>query len=576
MDIKNHLKIATSALSVLAAGALIQSCKVDERYSYDKIEKVNTDVTLFEDGLSVPLIESTCKISVDSILSLSGISESDFNDYLKTDDEGGYYLYYKEDYSFTDAVDAMDLSNVLNISPITCTKKMTCSLNVPASGIPEGAAGSVTLDEISITLDESVDVKILDAADIPDMVKGIGVINLDGTTMELAISLDNLPDIGDGEYTVTLDAELPSFIKPSSITLDGALENGKISKVIKVEGLDFSAEDIEQLRKDKSGIEGQVAVKGTVKAENPTLNIADIKNSISGEVSVHVSGENDVIKVKDIRAKIDYQTNKEIVIPFFDLSETIDDFNLDLPEATVTAEVSSNLAIPMAASIDLNEGMYDLSLAFPYSEDPSQSSSKVNEYSLDLNPVIRSGKEKMPAAFSIAVSPEQESIICPEADYSMDVNFSFRVPVQLGEEFYITYADTVALEDNADLIRTLMEQTAVTLSGTADNTLPFGVNVTMEFLRHDATADTYSLIDIGTDNPVTTIAAGEKGSFKFSLEASPAADLTGLSHVRFSFRLGANGALLNRDNYIQFTKMSLNAPKGVSLDISDIINGEDE
>ena len=81
---------------------------------------------------------------------------------------------------------------------------------------------------------------------------------------------------------------------------------------------------------------------------------------------------------------------------------------------------------------------------------------------------------------------------------------------------------------------------------------------------------------IGTDNPVTTIAAGEKGRFKFSLEVSPAADLTGLSHVRFSFRLGANGALLNKDNYIQFTKMSLNAPKGVSLDISDIINGEDE
>ncbi len=569
MDIKNHFKIATSALTILVAGVLIQSCKVDERYSYDKIENVNTDVTVFEDGLSIPLIQSTCKISVDSILSLSGINGTSFGEYLKVDENGGYYLSHEEDFSFTDAIDELDLSNVLNISPVECSQKISCNINLGVD-IPEGVNQSITVDELSIDLDENVEFSIIDAEDIPEMVKSIGIINLDGTKAEVQVSFDNLPDIGDGEYKVDLTAALPSFITPSAIAVAGTLENGKISRVIDIQEFDFSEEDLDLLRQQKSQIKEELNVKGTVKAENATVSAAALKNSVSGKIVAKVSGENNSIKVNSLKASIDYKVEKDIEIPFFNLSETLQDYVLDLPEAVVTAKVTSNTAVPMSAEIDLNEGLYTLPLYFPYSADPSKTELCINGYSLDINPLVAAEKDEIPAKFNISVSPDKESYIFPDADYTMNVNFGFNIPVQLGEEFHITYADTVALEKDADFIKTLLEQTSACISGKSENTLPFSVDVKLELLKYDKASDSYQVIDTGEQCPTASIPAAAESEFTFTLEASPKADLTGLSHLRFSFTLGANGALLNKDNYILFKQMSLSVPKGVTLNLSDL------
>ncbi len=446
---------------------------------------------------------------------------------------------------------------------------------LPASGkdmsvnatIPAIEAQSIQLDELAIDIDEQADIELIGATDIPEMVKGLGIVNLDAVKAQLDIDLQNLPDIGEGQYTVELRVRMPDFINPSSFQVYGQIVDGKYSNSVDIKNLDFSDLDLESLRADGSSIVGKVKITGKVMAEDPTVDVSTLTGDVTGEVCIRISGADGKIKVRDLTAQVDYQIDSTMTVPFFTLPDVLADANLDLPDATLVAEVTSNLAIPISAQLDLNDGMYSFPIKFPYCEDPAQSLIEANEFSIDLNQLITSGKEELPVVFNLNVSPDKDTHIFTDAEYEMDVNLTMNVPVQFGEEFTMNYADTLDLGDDAATLREVLSQSEIQLYGKVESTLPYRVSVNLELLKYDSASGTYSVIE--TEEPIASIITEPEttGDIALVIKSIPEEELEGLSHLRFSFDLGANGAVLNEDSFILFHGLGIKAPQGITVNI---------
>lgn len=122
---KQFAKVAGAICCVVAFTSALSGCKVDERYNFENIKNVNTDVTIFQNGISVPLVQSTAKISVDSLINLSGLDTTAFGDYLKVYDNGDYYLGYETNYSMKEALDELNLKNLVDISSVGYSTELT-------------------------------------------------------------------------------------------------------------------------------------------------------------------------------------------------------------------------------------------------------------------------------------------------------------------------------------------------------------------------------------------------------------------------------------------------------------------
>ena len=433
--------------------------------------------------------------------------------------------------------------------------------------IPSIEAREVTLDELSIDVDQKSSIDVIKASDIPDMVKSVGEIRLDGTTANIDLNLKNLPDIGDGKFYVDIAAQLPDFIVPSTIDISGEIRDGKFSKSVQIEKIDFSNVDLEKLRKEGKSISGDVLVKGSITADNPSVDIEKISQSITGQIVMNIAGKDGKIAIDDIAAKVEYQIDSSLTVDFFELPEAIEGSTFDLPNAELVAKVVSNLAIPMNAKLDLNDGMYDLDVKFPYSENPSEFKTVENRYTLDLNPLLTEGKEKLPVRFALNVTGDRESHVNPDAEYDMDIDLGFKVPLKLGSECSITYSDTLDISKNAETIAKVLEKNAVKLFGTVESTMPFSVGVKAELLSFSN--GTYSVIP--TAEPVESILAQPSGKNEFSvgLKVASGVNLDNLSHIRFSFTLGADGSQLNSGDYILLEDLGVRVPEGITVDVSE-------
>ena len=436
-----------------------------------------------------------------------------------------------------------------------------------ACEIPAIEAGEIILDELSIDVEEKSGIELISAADIPDMVKSLGTIKLNETTADLNLDLRNLPDIGDGRFYLDLKADLPDFVVPSTMDLSGEIIDGKFSKSIDIEKLDFSKVDLERLRSEGGKISGDVTVSGTLKASKPSIDIDKISQAITGEIVMKISGKDGKVDIEDISAKVDYQIDSSLTVDFFELPEEIQNSSFDFPNAELVATVKSNLAIPMNAKLDLNDGMFNFDMQFPYSENPSEFKTVENKYSLDMNPLISESKEKLPVKFSMTVPGDKDSHVNPNADYDMDIDLGIKIPVAFGNDCNVTYSRIVSIGSNASTIARVLEKTPMQFFGTVGNSTPFRVSVKAELLSYGGGAYTV----IPTSEPIESIVAEPDGKndFAVNVKVPSGTNLDGLSHVRLTLTLGANGSQLNETDYVLLEDLGFKAPEGVTVDVTE-------
>lgn len=156
-------KCAALALLLGAGILLAQGCKVDDRYSLDNIKDVDTEVTVFENGLTIPLVQSTARITVDSVLRKAGVDDSSFGDYLKQEADGSYYLSYETLFSLKESIKELDLKSLVDVSAVDYSQSVSYELSsLDASSLKTEAnffASEETLEAVAFELDEFDPVK---------------------------------------------------------------------------------------------------------------------------------------------------------------------------------------------------------------------------------------------------------------------------------------------------------------------------------------------------------------------------------------------------------------------------------
>ena len=457
----------------------------------------------------------------------------------------------------------LDLMKLCNLSGAD----MSISVN-----IPEIKAQSLSLSELSIDVNEKANFSILESKDIPDMLAGIPEVSLRNTEMKLNLALSNLPDIGNGKYHVNLNASLPDFIKPSSISIDKDLNaDGSLEAIVPIEGLDLSMYDFAKLKAENGKIEDEITISGKIAALDPTVDINGLSGKVSGEVGLLIADSmgKESINIDYLKARVDYRKDSLFKIPFLSLPESLESCMLDLPEVKLCADITTNLGIPANAEIDLNEGMYKMPLTFPYSDNPDNSLTEHNELNINLNPFIESKLDTIPVLMSIDIDKAKDCLIHTGASYDLDVNLSMSAPFSLGEESSISYADTVAIGDSASQIGEILEKSAVQLYGKVENTMPFSIGVKVELLSLDDQTGEYSQIELTNAAESILAKPNEESDFAIAVKVKEGANAQALSHIKFSITLGSNGSQVTDQDFVALKGLGIKLPEGITISFDD-------
>ncbi|MBQ0077929.1 MAG: hypothetical protein KBS55_04795, partial [Bacteroidales bacterium] len=167
-----------SIFAILAAAAfLIPSCKVDDNFSADKIAETDLTMTLFENGLELPLIQGDT-LRIDSLI--NRIPE-DLKKYLKTDDNG-YYILYDGSFEIKDLLSEVNLDELVSID------------GVDIKDTAEFSMGSFNAADFAIEKTE-----FNQSVDLPDFASAI-----DMTIPDINQTINEKAGIYGGEYDITL------------------------------------------------------------------------------------------------------------------------------------------------------------------------------------------------------------------------------------------------------------------------------------------------------------------------------------------------------------------------------------
>lgn len=437
------------------------------------------------------------------------------------------------------------------------------------ASIPELRAKSISIDELACNLDQSFKFNIMEAEAIPEMLVKVSEVELTDVKADLDLAIAGLPDIGSGKFEVDVTAKLPDFIHPSTIELKGEIgQDGKFSKQIAIEGFDLSSIDFQQLKADGKALTDSIEVSGKVYAVNPSINLNSLTGTITGSINAKIADSDNKIGVKSVRANVDYQLDTTMAFAL-NLGDALAGTVFDLPDVTLSADIVSNLAVPVNASASVNEGLYNLTLDFPYSSDPSETQTAANKFSLDLDPILNSDADTIKVDLKMALDKNRECYIETGADYALDINYGISAPVQLGENFEYNYSDTLALGDAGKTLEEVLAYTNAGIKADVDNQLPLSVAIEAELLRYDEASDSYSAIAI---QPVKSDALKAKTESKLELmlKASEGADLSGISHIRFSAKVTSNGDNLKESDYIMLKNVSVVVPDGVTINFDNL------
>lgn len=564
------------ALSCASAALLLPSCKLDETYSYDKIKNVDTEMTLFENGLSLPMIESTAQIRVDSLMKLGGLDTLDF---IVRDDDGNYSLQLNGDFDLTEQIEALDLANVVRISALNHTEKLDFSLTgFDASLIPPVSIGEITIPDLNYEVDKDLHFDLMAAADIPEMLVSVSDIALEDVYITVSLDINDLP--GAGQYKLDADVAFPDFIVPGNVSFKNIeiTEGETITRSIRIEKLDFSGFDFAKMRAENTALGGEISISAKASANNVVISdINDLTGNKTADIKIQIADSQNKVDINSIKAKVDYQVDTTINLAFIEFPNILKDAKLDLPDVDMTLVSSTNLALPLDCSAFLSsKGASDainIDLAVPYCTNPAEISSLETKNTFSINKILNDMPDSISFNARIAVDKTRDCIVVPTADYTLSLAYSLSVPFTLGSETYIPYCDTIKVGDakTAKLIAEVLEENAIKLSGTIENDLPLSVSVKFEFLAYDEATGTYENVPLNKKIGTELIKAGKTSDF--ALVIGPEGKNDGLkkfTHLRLLFEIESDGSQLSAGKYVKVSGLSLTLPEGLTFDPANL------
>lgn len=567
-----HPNSVQRKVTVLACMALLASCHTDERYSYDKIRKVDTDMTLFENGISLPLLESTAQLRVDSLMHLAGL---DTLENIVLQDDGSYRFEMHDSFDLADQIKELDLEHVVSISALDHTERISFNLGIDTSLLP--SSGSVTVPTLEYDATKTLNFNVMSADDIPDMLVSVSEVGLNDVSIKVNLTTKDLP--GNEPYILNAEVDFPSFIIPNKVTFSdiSVNSNSTVSRSVVIDKLDLSGFDFPALKAAGSSVGGDIVLNINAKAENITLDVSDILDEIDADVEILISDSNSEISVKNVTAKVDYQLDTTLNIPFVTLPSYLEGARISLPDVSVDLTARTNLALPLDCTAALrskgaSEDAARISLNIPYSTSPSVTLSETTHNEVNINDILRDMPDSISFGALIATDVTRDCYVETAADYALKIDYLLSAPLRLGSDSYIPYRDTVKIgSDTGKTVGKLLQDNALALKGHVDNGLPLSVSVDFTFLSYDENTGAYTEIPLSSEVRTELLKASSESDFTLSIGAEKGnTALENLTHLLLSLEITSDGNALVNSESVKVSSLSFTLPEGLNIDPSDL------
>ena len=499
----------------------------------------------------------------------------------------------------------------LNITRKTFDDINGQSINVKAV-IPSIEAESITMTgDFNKSLDyEGKDMVILDSEamkNIPEQVKALDEVILDGVNALIEIKVDGLPDMNGSKFVLKgTKIELPEFLfgenDSHTLVLPDQIEIVDGTPVVQKAQLTKLA-NVQLADKDK--ITGDITFEASLYAQKPSVDLSTLKNTIKATVKIGVgNGENadhpGKITISKAKVKVGYNLEQKQTLSFGDVPAELkgEGINLALnPEMHI--ELSTNFGAPVKGDIILTpviagvakekEAVIINDIELPYSDDGV--TVKTNKYAIGLNASVAQDEthkmtnlssllNQIPDAIDVLIKVNiddtKECVIYPGADYTCGMKYDLKVPMAFGDDFGINLNADIPVE--ASINDYLKMADGAKLAGAYLTTLPIGAELEIYLLdpedkpielldpedKSKAITHLTLTLDKSIDGKVE-----KDGTFGVELIFNDKANVN-LKKVHLGIKVNASKDVnLNEKQYIQITNLSIGLPKGVNVEFQN-------
>lgn len=483
--------------------------------------------------------------------------------------------------------------------------------------MPEMVPSTVNIDRYqapvsgeNIGLGENIDLSSL-----PKEIVSLEEILLKDVVLDIDVEAKGIRElVKDADVDLLLNITLPDavIVEEGYLNADGDIEikgtlDGEEIKIdpIGIRGLRLN-KTIEEVSEYLSGLE--IKYGGNISINDAKLDMSAIENADLGlDVNVRLASRaSDKIEIAGVVGKVDYQI-KPIVeeIELGSLLKDIDglEATLDLNRFSLAIDLKTNISVPLLADLSIipykdgavisgRELKKNLEITMPEATDePALVRFWISNYpqgedkympagyehiSLDLLSLIAAMPDKIELVLNAGTDPEKTASVAPSEDgYVLEAEYALSLPLEFGEDAAIEFRQVI--DDLPVELGTILQYGSLGLIGEIENSLPLGFEMTYNFL--DSEGKVIELIeDAGSQviNPGTAGGDAVKTKINLLVGVKKNADMTDINSLELVFKMtSVPGAPIREDSYIKASLQAL-IPEGVTLDLSQFMENEDD
>ena len=464
--------------------------------------------------------------------------------------------------------------------------------------IPELVAAEISFDKFEMDASEVFEFVLLAGGDLPEQVKSVSNIQLEDVEVNIDITVKNMPDFG-SLPALDFQLELPeilvldendSRIDGNKVAIQGVVKDGKVDiKPIALKGIDLSGVDLTS----GEDIVAEMAINGGISVENPQVNLKEL----SGEVLIQLKAAIEDIQIAQVEAVVDYQidgineTFKLSGLPEFMKDEN---FVIDLANPHLIIKAKTNIGIPVVGDLSIvpvyggvenTASAIEASIKLPYTESAEKTDSVTlwfgadknscpADYTFveaDVNKLIRQIPDEVKLQLTAGTESDKTCILDPSAEYDLDVEYDFVIPMAFGEDLNITISDTLYM--TSPMLSQMLEKNSVQLAGSITSSLPVQLEMNIDLLDEQ-----YALIAMKAPAKQTISAGNSDGSAAVSpldltLSLADDASASGLSGIKLTFRVTApnsTGRPVGENDFVQ-ADLKVAVPEGITVDLEGLM-----
>ena len=482
-----------------------------------------------------------------------------------------------------------------------CGKDISALSKADASivaNIDEIVTSEISFDKFQLDSSEEFEFTLLQANDLPEQVKSVSDVVLDDVFVQIDITVDDMPDFGVAPI-VDFQLELPEAlvldetddrVDGNRVSVVGEINDGKVAvEPIALKAMDLGGFDLGS-GKD---IAAKMRVDGYITVLNPEVSLEEM----SGDVKMNIRAAIEDIAIEEINAMVDYKIdgiNESFKLEGLPEFMKGDDFVIDLADPHLVIKAKTNMGIPVAGNLSIvpviggvenAEARIDAPINLPYTESAQKSDSLVlwfgadkescpADYTFveaDINKLIRRIPDELMITMAAATDSDKECVLDPSADYDLDLEYDFVVPMAFGKDLHIEICDTVYVA--TPLLAQALQNNKVQLAGSVTSSLPVQLELNIELLD-----DSYMPVPMSEQAKQKISAGNSDGTavvspLELTLAIDKNASVSGLAGLKMTFVVtapNASGRPVGENDFVQ-ADLKVALPEGITIDVEGLM-----